>query len=67
MAAEQVPRISVEEVKGRRAQGEPILLVDVRSRMDYERSHISGALSLPVKEIPSRFHELPRGQTIVTY
>ena len=67
MAVEQVSRISVEEVKRRRAQGERILVVDVRSRMDYERAHIPGALWLPAKELPSRFHELPRGQTIVFY
>ncbi len=67
MVGEHVSRVSVEEVRGRRGQGERILLVDVRSRVGYEQSHIPGGLSLPLEEIASRYHEVPRGQTIVTY
>ncbi len=35
MADEQVSRISVEEVRRRQAHGERIVLVEVRSRIDY--------------------------------
>jgi len=35
MADEQVSRISVEEVRRRQAHGERIVLVEMRSRIDY--------------------------------
>ena len=63
----EIARISAEEAKRRIARGERILLVDVRNREAYDRSHIQGALSLPVKEAEARSQELPAGRTIVAY
>lgn len=63
----EVPRMTAEEVKQRLDEGEALLVVDVRSREDYDRAHIAGAMSLPVKEIESRYGELAPERLIVCY
>ena len=39
--------------------GSPPLILDIRSREDYARSHIPGAINIPVDELPTRLAELP--------
>ncbi|MBL4845770.1 MAG: hypothetical protein JKY65_09605 [Planctomycetes bacterium] len=43
------------------------LLVDVRTRGEYERGHLEGALNLPVGELEARLAELPRDRPLVVY
>jgi predicted sulfurtransferase len=64
---DQVPRISPREVQNRIDGGEPILIVDSRSADSYAKSHIAGAISVPLNEVESRLAELPRDQEIVFY
>ncbi len=47
--------------------GSKMVLLDVRSRGDYQRGHIRGAISIPSDEIDERYKELPRDSEIVTY
>ena len=61
-----VPRISLEETLPKLEQGEAIL-VDVRSRLSYEKEHAAGATSVPEDEIDARLGELPRDQDLVLY
>lgn len=63
----EVPRISPEELKNRLDNGEPILVVDVRSTSSYETQHIAGAISVPSYEVESRLDEFPRDQDLVLY
>lgn len=35
------------------------LVLDIRSREDYARGHIPGAINIPVDELPTRLAELP--------
>jgi len=45
-----------------------IKLVDVRGKIQYEKGHIKGAISLPLKEISKQAKRfLKKGDTIVTY
>jgi len=44
-----------------------VVLIDVRPRIEYQAGHISGALSVPVDELPQRLASLPRDKTIVAY
>jgi len=67
MLTTEIPRITADETKRRLDAGGRILLVDVRSREAYDRSHIPGALSVPVKDIEARFREVPVDRTVVTY
>ena len=45
------------------------LLLDVRTPEEYQHGHVSGALNIPVEELPHRIHELGenRLQAIVVY
>ena len=60
-----VPRISPENLKNRLDNGEPILIVDVRSVKAFKAQHIVGAISVPLKQIESRLNEFPLDQDIV--
>lgn len=46
----EAPRLKPEEVRGRRAAGIRIVLVDLRDRESYEKKHIDGAISIPKTE-----------------
>lgn len=43
------------------------LLLDVRTREEYEMRHLTGAINIPLTELRERCHELPLDRTIVTY
>jgi len=51
--------MSLAEATQRRDRGEAVI-VDVRSRQEYEAGHLSGALSLPLDELEARVGELRR-------
>ncbi len=44
----EVPRISAEEVKAKLDAGYNIVIVDSRSKVSYDQSHIAGAISIPI-------------------
>jgi rhodanese-related sulfurtransferase len=46
---------------------EGALLLDVRTRVEFAMGAPSGALNIPVQELPARLGELPRDRTIVAY
>ncbi len=62
-----IPRITVDELAGRLAAGETIIVVDVRSQASYEQQHIAGAISMPEAQVPARAGELPLDRLIVFY
>jgi len=64
---EAVPRISVQELKERLDGGAGVIVVDARPYEDYKARHISGAISMPLAEVSSRYEELPRTEEIVFY
>ena len=43
------------------------LFVDVRGESDYASGHIPGAVLIPLEETETRYTELPRDRTIITY
>jgi CoA-disulfide reductase len=43
------------------------LLVDVRTKAEYELGHIEGSINIPVDELRSRLGELPKDKDIVIY
>ncbi|AUW95583.1 hypothetical protein BXT84_12560 [Sulfobacillus thermotolerans] len=48
------------------AQGEKIVILDVRMQHEYRQGHIKGAQLIPLSELPKRTHELRNNATIVT-
>jgi hypothetical protein len=41
--------------------------IDVRSKEQYDLSHIKGAISIPLSELPTRWKDLPVGKFLITY
>jgi 3-mercaptopyruvate sulfurtransferase SseA len=44
-----------------------VAIIDVRSREEYEESHIKGAISVPVNEVGARAGEIPKDGLAVLY
>ena len=63
----QVPRITPQELKEKLDADEDVIVVDTRSRKEYDSVHIPGALSIPISEIEERHGELPQEGEIVLY
>ena len=61
-----VPRVSVKDTVEKLEQGTGVL-VDVRSKASYDRSHAAGAISIPESEISARLEELPSDQDVIFY
>lgn len=64
----EVPRVSVEEAKAALDSGAAVV-VDVRDPGDYQASHITGAISIPLAEIEKNpvGLSLHKDQWIITY
>jgi rhodanese-related sulfurtransferase len=58
--------ISVEELR-MRLQNDEIILLDARPAVEYENSHLPGAVSIPLDEIQQVLASLPDDKTIVAY
>ncbi len=61
-----VPEIQPEELKRRLDAGDSILVLDVREPHEYQICNLGGFL-LPLKDLPSRIHELDPGRDIVVH
>jgi sulfur-carrier protein adenylyltransferase/sulfurtransferase len=58
-SADEVPEITVQELKKRLDNGENLLVLDVREPHEYEVANI-GARLIPLNELPERLAELDR-------
>jgi rhodanese-related sulfurtransferase len=68
-ADEDIPRISIQDLKKMMDDGEEITVIDVQPVVIYNRGHIKGAVSIPWKT-QLRLEDvwsLPSGVPIVTY
>ena len=62
-------KITVDEVKKRMDNGEPILFIDTRNPRTWSESDVKlpGAWRIPLSELEQHLEELPRDRRIVTY
>jgi NADPH-dependent 2,4-dienoyl-CoA reductase/sulfur reductase-like enzyme/rhodanese-related sulfurtransferase len=60
------PQIDIESILDDSKNRHPFLL-DVRSREEFDRGHIPGAVNVPVDELRPRLEEVPRDQEIAAY
>ncbi len=58
--------ISREEL-ARRVRDGDVVVLDVRPEPEFRAGHISGAVSLPVKEITRRLRTIPQDRQVVAY
>ncbi len=63
----EIPRISPEAVKAKLDAGSNLVIVDTRSKAEYEKTHIAGAISIPLETITQRYRELNGYNEIVSY
>ena len=59
--------IVVDELKAVLDRGEPAVIIDVRTRAEYDERHITGARSIPLRSLPERAREIPRNRLVVFY
>jgi 3-mercaptopyruvate sulfurtransferase SseA len=61
-----VARVSLADAKAAYDTGSAVFL-DVRDAESYSQSHIVGAVSIPLEELPARMGELSESDWIITY
>jgi rhodanese-related sulfurtransferase len=59
--------ISVDELKAMVDAGTAVDVIDVRTRGEYEQVHITGARSIPLRDMPDRLREIPKTRPVVFY
>jgi rhodanese-related sulfurtransferase len=63
----EAPLVSAETLKQRLAKGEPITIVDVRSRAAFDAEHIDGAVSRPRLALIEGHPPLPKDRLYALY
>ena len=53
-----VPEINADELNARLTGHRPLQIIDVRSGAEWRRSHIPGAVSVPISELKARIASL---------
>jgi len=61
------PLITPSDLDARRNGGEPLQVIDVRSSKDYSKSHVPGAVNIPLADLRAQADELDPNITTVTY
>jgi len=61
------PDIDVLQLKAKLDRGDRFLLLDVREPHEHQLCRLSGAVLIPMREVPKRLEELDRNQEIVVY
>jgi sulfur-carrier protein adenylyltransferase/sulfurtransferase len=60
-------KMSPRELADRLANGEPIYLLDVRERAEYDVCHLEGAVLMPLGVIPNNHKRIPTDRPVVVY
>jgi rhodanese-related sulfurtransferase len=67
MYEQKVRTMNIDELVGLMKSNRHYVLVDARSRSDYDDRHLPGALSIPVEDIKDYADKLDKDEEIVTY
>jgi rhodanese-related sulfurtransferase len=62
-----VSYISVDELKELVDRKQPAVIIDVRTRPEYDALHIAGARSVPLRSVRERAGQIPRTGLVVLY
>jgi adenylyltransferase/sulfurtransferase len=65
----EVPLIAPSQLKQMLDTGEPLVLLDVRERFEWEISNLGqyGAKLIPMGDVPARIDEMDRTEPVVVY
>jgi hydroxyacylglutathione hydrolase len=64
---EGLPQVYIGEIKRRLEAKEDFVLLDVRSRGEFEAAHLRGARHIYVGELPERLAEVPKDKLVTTF
>ena len=64
---DELEPITRQELARRLADGEELVVLDVRPAEEHAAGHLPGAVSIPLPELRQRLAELPRDREIVAY
>jgi len=67
VSAQSFRVLSVDEAYEIYISGKDCLFIDVRNEGEYKKSHIKGAILIPVKEIETSLDKIPKDKIIVVY
>ena len=59
--------VTVEEAKSLVESNVSLIIVDVRTREEYDSGHIEGAILIPVSELEGRINELSKEEELLIY
>ncbi len=60
----QLSQLSVCDLKSGLRTGKAPLVLDVRTRGEWEKKHIEGAVHIPLPSLSARFAEVPKDQPV---
>lgn len=63
----EIQFIAPEDVKHRLDAGAPQVLVDVRNKHQFQKGHLPGAISIPLRTLEERVKSIPRETLVVLY
>lgn len=66
MLKNEIPQITVKELKQRIDAGQDIFILDVREPYEFQIAQIGGKL-IPQNDVPQRLAEIPRDRDIVVH
>jgi adenylyltransferase/sulfurtransferase len=66
MFKNEIPQITVKELKQRIDAGQDVFLLDVREPYEYQIAQIGGKL-IPQNDVPQRLAEIPHDREIVVH
>ena len=64
---DDVVTVTAEQVKGFLDAREKMVLIDLRPAVEFQKSRLPGARSVPMKELEKRFREIPQSGRVVLY
>ena len=64
---EYIETISAERTKKLLDGGEKVVFIDLRPAGDFQKTHLPGALSIPISELPKRLSEIPKAGRVILY
>ena len=67
MYEQKVRTISFDDLQKKIKAGEKFTLADARSREDYDKSHLPGAISVPAEDVRDNAGRLDKNSEIITY
>ena len=64
---DDVVTVTAEQVKAFLDAKEKMVLIDLRPAVEFQKSRLPGARSVPMKELEKRFREIPQSGRVVLY